>query len=393
MSLGKRFIIPLFGIFIGCVLPIEIDLNIGKKLVIEARLTNDKENNAVKLSYTSSIYESSVKVSEAMVRVINNTDTIYYTEEKKGVYKPPEDFRGIPGHRYRLEVKIDDKLYRSTEEELKAPVDIERIHGRITEAVDPAINRVVKGFQFFIDTYRNRERQDFFYYEWEGTHNIIVPLPATHHVVNSQIVPIDHATSPCYSTTYSNSIELASTVGITGESLRDVPIRFLSEGNYQLANAYSLKVTQFRIDRDAYQFLKNQKKNNESGGSLNDIQLGNIPGNVFSDDGESAIGYFLVAGVSEKRRMFKRRNGDFGLLKAPKFPFDCGPHYDCNQEGCSDTLLTDPTKAIEIINFYGGGYLIYSYDPYGFPASAWIHTLSCTDCSWYASTVQPDFWE
>ncbi len=382
--------------FSGCVQPFEVDFPENDRiLVISGVLTNADKTHYVNISYTRSLNDDfeTPELIEADVSIEDEFgNSVSYLEEGNGRFVSPVGFKAEIGVKYQLRVLHEGQVFLSEQVKLVTPTEIDEVHWGPKDVIDPDLEQVVRGAQFFIDSEESQNK--YFRYEWEGTHIIYPPFSATHEVINRQIVEIDFVPTPCYSTGYSNKLLLASTIGLSQPRVLDVPINFIAETDSKLRHAYSLLVRQYSLTESAYNYYKQLKENNESSGSFFDAQQGSIVGNIKNDsDPESLVlGYFEVSGETSKRRKFTR-GADFQkqIATAP-FPFFCGEIIVCDESGeCGDITEGTPAEAIENITLGYADY-IYQLDTSAMPPSAFIQRRGCTDCSYYASTDTPDFW-
>ena len=104
----------------GCEKVIELDLdNSDPRIVIDASITDDYQNQVVRVSKTYSFTESNKfnGLSGAVVELTYfDGGTITFTENstgtEKGIYKSPR-MRGKPGTEYTLTVRVEGKTYTS----------------------------------------------------------------------------------------------------------------------------------------------------------------------------------------------------------------------------------------------------------------------------------------
>ncbi len=89
----------------------EIDLPLKSQgtrmLVVEGQITTDTTAHSVRLSYTADYYETgSNEVENAVVTISDGTNTLQLTEDasRKGLFRTPSDFYGVPGKTYKLTV-------------------------------------------------------------------------------------------------------------------------------------------------------------------------------------------------------------------------------------------------------------------------------------------------
>ncbi len=85
-------------------------------------------------------------------------------------------------------------------------------------------------------------------------------------------------------------------------------LHYVNTETIQLSVKYSLLVRQFTISEEAYSFWDGLAEQNSEQETLYASQPYQISGNVknMNDDTEPVLGYFMVAGISEKRIFVER---------------------------------------------------------------------------------------
>lgn len=383
-------ILVLFASIMACVKPYDFDpQSFEKVLVIDGAVSNQPGPYSVLISYTYPLDTVlNEKVTTASVWVEDQNGTAYnYSISESGNYTSPAGFTGQVGNSYRLFVEMPDgQRYSSEAELLNASPDIDSIYGRYGEEPTEEGDRNVGGIQFFVDSENAGGTTRYFRYEWEEAYKIVVPYPASHELQiteeDTTLVPLQTPKGICYQENASNSLIYGTTVGSQGNRIVEFPVRFVSQEIQQLRTRYALLVKQYAISESAYLFYKRLRENNESGGSLFDKQTGSVFGNMISEDDpdQAVLGFFEVAGVSQKRTFFSRAGLD-DKLSGPDFPYNC--HF-------TQSTITTPDSAFFYLNRDGGNvYLVNDLPPV---PEIRIQSQGCTDCSFYASVVPPDYW-
>ena len=104
-------IILLLFVFASCEKVIDLELNqSAEMLVVDALVSNQENQSVIRLSKSISLFsqESYQQVSQANVRVKTSAgDSFSFSETEEGVYKN-EDFIGIEGIEYQLEIDWEE---------------------------------------------------------------------------------------------------------------------------------------------------------------------------------------------------------------------------------------------------------------------------------------------
>lgn len=396
MKIIKNIIVgALIALGLSCVEPFSIhSISFDKAIVVEGRLTNEQKAHYVKLSYTRPIEEKeNVPLTSAVVWVEGvDGSKIEFTETTPGHYESIEKLSGVAGNSYQLFFTTSEgKQYQSNLQELIASPPIARIYEEYAEKTNTKKGGITKGIQFFVDTYDETNTAQYYKYEWEETYEVYAPFPSYYEFFPNPDTAVARTqdVSPCYASAKSTAITLGTTATLTESRLSEVPVRYITSETDQLLNVYSILVRQYVISADAYSFYREILENNQDNESLFDKQLGVVVGNITSveDPDETVLGFFEVAGVSERRAFFRFEELD------KRFPWPKA-QYPCNGP---DQLIRIAT--LDSLEYYvkGKGYGIVSaeycnssYCDNKF--SAMLAPRYCTDCRFRGPAVKPDFW-
>lgn len=115
----------------SCTEKMKIDSQVGERLIgVSASITDEYKKHEVILSHTEDFYGGDpVMISDAVVFVLDGTDTIWFEEtEKPGHYLSVNEFAGEVDHIYRLSINISDENgYHHYYSESKMNENVERI--------------------------------------------------------------------------------------------------------------------------------------------------------------------------------------------------------------------------------------------------------------------------
>lgn len=385
----------LIVLSLSCVEPYSISsIDFDKAIVVEGRLTDEQKVHYVKLSYTRPIgEEENAPLSSATVWIEKDDGSkIDFAETQAGYYESMEKIAGVAGNSYRLFFTTSEgKQYQSNLQRLIASPPIDSIYEAYAEQAHAKTGEIKKGIQFFVDTHDETNDARYYKYEWEETYEVYAPFPSYYEFFPNPDTAVARTeeVSPCYASAKSTSITLGTTAALTENRLSEMPVRYITSETDHLLNTYSILVRQYVISPEAYGFYREILENNHDNGSLFDKQLGVVAGNITSmeDPDETVLGFFEVAGVSERRAFFKFEDLD------KRFPWP-KPQYPCSGP---DQLIRIST--LDSLEYYvkGKGYGIVSaeycnssYCDNKF--SAMLAPRYCTDCRFRGPAVKPDFW-
>ncbi|MDW3194124.1 MAG: DUF4249 domain-containing protein [Cytophagales bacterium] len=377
---------------LACVQPFEFkSQEYERLLVVDGLLTNELMQHEITLAYTRPVDQNVlIPATEARILVENDRgEQFTFSEVEFGLYRSVVAFAGEAGVTYTLRITTseNDEYISRPSTLLEAP-PVDAITARYAELPSEVLERNEPGIQFFMDADPGADGSAFFRFDWSETAQIRVPYPSNWEVFGS--CPDDcswqlrtERVSICYETNESAGLTLGTTAFNADGKLSEIPLRFVSLETDLLRNKYSLEASVHAIDAEAFEYYSQLKEVNESGGSLFDNQQGAVIGNMVSvsDPDEPVLGYFEVSGVSRRREFFTSE--DYGEeFSVPPFRFAC--------RGGDVIIETTPDS----IRYYLGLFPSYQIaNVSNIPPEATLGPRSCTDCSWYAPTKKPDFWE
>lgn len=357
-------------------------------LVVETTITDELKYQEVKISRTY-ILDSSTPIFEnnANVRIEDSNQNVYnFHDTGNGLYVSDIEFQAFQEVSYRLIINTQDgKQYISNEELLPPKVEIENAYAELIN-----LNGNM-GLQVFVDTNDNLGDAVFFRYKYEETYKIVAPNYVNRDVVFSNVQneydpqrisytvgfvdrPIEQKI--CYSTNYSSEIIITNTNGLSEDKISRFPIRFINQDNSVLRDRYSIIIQQYVQSAEANNYYKILKEFSGDVSLLLDAQPGYVQSNIMSQQNsqEKVIGYFDVSSFTSKRIYFNYR--DFDINSRPPY------FYDCDYTTVSDRY--------EFYNYMAS----YNYKYVSDVQSVYdIVTQACGDCTFFASSVKPDFWE
>ncbi|MDH5476561.1 MAG: DUF4249 domain-containing protein, partial [Cyclobacteriaceae bacterium] len=182
----------------------------------------------------------------------------------------------------------------------------------------------------------------------------------------------------------SSGVKVTTTSGQAENRLSEFPLIMVEEQEPYLSSRYSLSVKQFSISSKAYQYYKDLKENNESAGSFFDKQKGTILGNIsnMTHSSAPALGYFEVAGVSEKWKLFNPDQWfDEGFRPVNYYSIGCKYNDVVDTVVVGDLLSNKVSMGVR--NIY---YITIT-------GEAILVPTICSDCRIYGVLKKPDFWD
>ena len=349
------------------------------RLVVDGLLTNGDEPIIVKLSLSSSVNNSeSVPVTGGELYITDQDQLeTQLIETDPGTYKVLDStFRGQVGSSYQLHIVLPDgRSFESDICELNAPSPIDSVYGLVESQELLNYNHPIYGIQFYIDNHS--DNHDTCYYLWNLTKTFEYRASFTlDYTWEGEFIPFPNPDSlrTCWLTAPVRNIFTFSTKNLDKPVIKGFPFNYVSTQTKELSIKYSLMVKQLSISEEAFVFWDAIRQLHIDQGNLYSQQPIQIRGNVknINSDEETVLGYFTVAGITEKRIFLTRQ----------ELPY----YYD----------ICDP-------DFEGVAWLYYQMFPEDWPINvvdipgkgrALAHNESCFDCRLEGgSLTPPDFWE
>jgi len=352
------------------------------RLVVDGGITDEPGPYIIRLSTSSAIDTSIFKPFSNCEVLISDEEGTSETlvETEPGIYKTNKDgLQGEAGKKYKLTVKTpNERVYESDFAQLIAGEKIESVYGEIESRQDENYPYDLTGFQFYVDT--ETASNDSTYFLWR--------LEATYHYQSDYTIrwiydgELNWFHGPdslfnCYRTYFVDDFYSISTVGLSSPKIDAYPLNYVNTESRQLSVKYSLLVKQYTLGKKAFTFWEELREQNSSSSSLFAKQPYQIQGNVFNVDNpeEPVLGYFLVAGVDEKRIFVDR----------PKYPVEFNYSVctlsERDFEAYAQLFMADPVS-----------YPIYAIETNGGRRA--VPQQGCVDCRLHGGTItKPDFWE
>lgn len=343
-------------------------------LVVDGLLTNGDELGIVRLSVSSSINDQElIPLSNAELYITDENEVkTTFTELVPGTYFISDSsFFGQAGKTYQLFIKLPNgKSYISDRCYLSDPSPIDSVYG-IPE--EPNIDHSFPGVQFYIANHSNLADTAYYFWQLSQTYKYRSSFDID-YTWEGELIPFPKPDSlrTCWLTTVVPGLLVASTIGFNPAETVQFPLNFVSTETKMLSMRYSLLVKQFTISKSAFDFYDAIDQQNVDQGSLWSQQPYQIVGNMHNvdDPDEPVLGFFIVAGVNEKRIFIDRPDLVFYYL-------ECTPDFDLR------FVPFEPQVNWPIL-----------IDDIMFLGLAIANDDACFDCRLSGGSLSPpDFWE
>ncbi len=345
--------------------------------VVDGLLTNNNEPTIVKLSFSSSINDGElIPLGGAELYITNEIDVLTpLTETESGTYQVMDSsFRGHVGSSYQLHVQLPNgQMYESDICQLIEPSPIDSVYGVIESSSQQNSTHDLTGIQFYVNNHSISADTSYYLwnltntYKYKSTFNIdftwegaFIPYPKPDSV------------RTCWRTSTISTFYTYSTKYIDKTVITNFPLYYSSTETKELSIRYSLLVKQFTLSKNAFDFWDALRQQNIERGNLYSQQPFQIKGNMHNvnNSEEPILGYFTVAGITEKRIYVNR----------PAIPF----YYDIcfpDTEAMIGIQYEPASPPIYLTLMLSGGLARGTQD-------------LCFDCRLEdGSLTPPDFWE
>lgn len=364
-------------------------------LVVNALLTDDKMPVYVRLYRTTmSPEETPLSVTGAQVSItddLGNATTL--NEVSDGNYSAVNGtLTGVEGREYTLRIRTNDgKEYESDPALLCQSRNIDTLICRKASRVTDD-GKIEEGIMIYIDSKGAAEGG---YYRWgyEEWWKFNIPYPVTHEYIDEghiNAIPVRNMT--CYKNRKSDEVIIQICDPEINPEFVMFPICFIaSEKSDRLLIKYYIEVTQYAVTESEYEFWRQMKEINESGGDIFDRQPYKIMSNIHcvSNPEEMVLGYFHVCGAGRKRISIS--GSEVRAMGLKPYQYTC----DLVMKGPQDYLLPMPFDRIYWL--YTSPYMNYNfvapiYDNSNILGRLLFVDKYCSDCTMSGSPFKPDFW-
>jgi hypothetical protein len=343
--------------------------NPGTYLVVDGFLNVNGDTSNIRLSHTQGVNDGKQVVTEdgASITVeAENGETYTFSPAGKGLYRlPPTSFDQEIKYKLRIR-RMDGSEYESAFVTVSKTPPIDSVGYR----VDQGRNAVIVQVNAHDATNATR----FYRWSFEETYEYRMPYYSglVRDIPNKAITPRSDNINVCWRTLESKDIKLGSTIKLSQDVIKDLPINIIDIGTNKLYFGYSILVKQYGLTREAFEYWTDLAKTTQGTGSLFDPQPSQVTGNIRNkaDAKELVFGYFSAAQEQKKRIFIKETLGAYPRCTAP------------------DTL--------DFKDALGGSSVLLSFHQGEPPAkSGYLATSeSCADCrSQGGTTTKPSFWK
>jgi hypothetical protein len=409
----NRFItivVLLILMVISCVTPFVPEYN-GEEnlLVVEASLIKGNKTQVIKISRSSSInlpksqYFQLNPVSNCQVKIVDDSGTEFaFTDKSNGRYEAVIDDAQLSyDTQYKLQITTPTgENYESGYEGIVETAPVDSIYYITENQYNTLLNDYsIEGAQFYIDLDAPDDASQYYRWQIEETWEVhsVNKISGVYDGKSVKVVvwPSD-SLFYCWKTKLANGIYTSSTVALSHNNIKQIPLHFKEKSSPELGIKYCATVRQYALSKDAYDYWSQKESELFESDQLYTSQPNQVKSNIFNtkDPEEIVLGYFWVSSCTLKRIFLEH-------------PFGAGgeePDICKTLTVCTDQLGAELEKTLlNSINYYKSRYsdfpkppvYIYFTNPNCYNIAKTRYCIDCRLMSAYtpATTKKPDFWQ
>jgi hypothetical protein len=289
--------------------------------VVDGAITDGPGPYTIKLSKSSRLRELSkfnpYQDCKVMIEDDLGNKTIL-SERGAGVYQTDSStMQSVPGRMYKLTISTPEgETYESTPELLLKGFEIKSLYAELEHKSDPNLFYGRDGYQFYTDIETPNRADNYLLWRLQCTYKFDTDF-SMYGYYDDGIHEVAHGDTlrTCYRTIDILNLYLWNGNELTNTNVKHIPLYYEDNYTKALFIRYSLKLTQLRIGKEAYNYWSEIKKMQDAGGDLYSQQPYQVRNNLtnLTHPEKPILGYFMAAGISEKRIFVDRPNVIFHL--------------------------------------------------------------------------------
>jgi hypothetical protein len=300
----------LCGVWSACVKSFVPDIEkYEEALVVDGSITNAPGPYTIRLSKSARIQERSqfIPYTNCVVLItddVGNKATL--TERTSGLYQTDSSaMQGIPGRKYKLSITTPEgDEYESTQELLVKGLGIQAVYGELEHKTDPSLFHGRDGYQFYVDVEKPATTNNYLFWRMQSTYKFRADFSILSYIDGNGLHPVfSDSLKTCYRTVDVLDLYLLDNNELKQQEIKRIPINYEDNYTKALSIRYSLNVSQFTINKATYDYWSSVKKIIGASADLYTQQPYQVKNNLvnLTHPEKPVFGYFMVAGLSEKR--------------------------------------------------------------------------------------------
>ncbi len=345
-------IVPLMVLIaVSCIERVELPvLYEGEVLVVDGSITDQEGPHLVKLYYNFPVRDDSQyspPLAGASVKIVDdlgNSEVLVQT--KSGTYSTSEDFRGIVGRSYQLQIEtLEGKKYQSEVTPLSPAGVVSDMYFEYRENSinEHDLTQPQDAFFVFINAMGVAGSPNLFRWRLKGTYFIetfpqlnglregIVttpdPLPCSGYIVGpaglEKIAPCECCM--CWVIERSDNVMISDTRNVSGVEFNRVLVGKIPFDVRRFTDRYHVEVEQLSLSENVYDFWHKIDVQKRGASDIFQPNAIKITGNIksVSNPDEKVFGVFNVSAVSKRSFFLERSDVPGGVGQAPLAKVDC----------------------------------------------------------------------
>jgi hypothetical protein len=318
---SNRFItaiISLMLFFTGCISPYEPDFK-GESglLVVDASLIKGVEKQVIVISKTAPITIPEFQpVENCNVKIIDNLGNEFvFIEESPGKYVANIDDAWLTyDSQYKLVFTTSSgEAYESDFQQILETAPVDSVYGITERRYSPKTNEEsITGIQFYVDLDAPQDASKYYR---------LVLTETWENYVKDEIWGVYDGTTikrffpgdslqHCWKTKDVTGLYSVSTVNLSMNSIKKVPLHFLDKESDKLFYKYCATIKLYALNADAYDYWYEKERELNESGDIYTIQPNQPKSNIHNTNNpdELVMGFFWVSSQAIKRVFIKNPN-------------------------------------------------------------------------------------
>ncbi|MBF9143062.1 DUF4249 domain-containing protein [Hymenobacter properus] len=340
----------------------------------------------VKLSRTYAIGSPAAAPAEtrAVVAIEDETGARYTLPETsvKGTYTSAA-LTLNPARKYRLRLNITGgKEYASDYVPVKLTPPIDSVTWKFESSE----------FRVLVSAHDATNRTRYYRWDYDETWEILpaysTGLEYTNHALRFRAVPHPQI---CWGNDVARTVQIDKTTTQSQDVMSEHRLRVLPANTERLFRRYSIRVRQYALTKEEYDYWELMRKNTESIGSLFDAQPVQLTGNVhcLSNPTEVALGFVGAHSVVETRIFVTRSQLPAGVGTLSGFESCIPPEFVNLYPGTGESpeqILERVLGKFEYLPIVEGQNLLTG------ELGIFVAKPNCLDCRLRGTDVKPSYW-
>jgi hypothetical protein len=321
--------------------------NTQQRLVVESQITTELDYQWVDLTYDAGYNSTETNfnflVKNAKIWITDNVGNRYdFIDSKKEVqpikanpgfdYRSQIKFQAVVGRTYQLFIQTENgKQYRSKPELVRAVPKLGKIYTEF-KRLPTGFPNPIGEYSVFMDVQDSSTPDE--YYRWESIH--WEKLIYCQYFTDPNETPSRIYAQPCCQDCYEFKIckECSPIYSDRLTNGKEIKRQLIAKYPYDSLQPYYLRIRQYAISKDVYNFWNTVQIQAQNTGGLFDVTPKQVRGNMLStnDPNEEVLGYFSASDVDEKVVYLERERADIKPFEAfipIRFPV-CFPCQEFN---------------------------------------------------------------